>query len=101
MNSKFRFLIIAIFCFTCQIAKAQYTITQSDAIPLQGEWSFGLDPANMGITGKWYSDQLDKNARFDKVTVPHCFSTDPVISFLPELSGTANLLFGNDHKEKG
>ncbi len=54
---------------------AQYKISQPNAIPLHGEWSFALDPAEMGQAGKWYDSKIDGN-RFDKVTVPHCFSAD-------------------------
>ncbi len=59
---------------------AQYTIRQPNAIPLHGEWSFTLDPAKMGVKGAWYSDKVPTN-RFDKVTVPHCFSVDPRYGF--------------------
>jgi len=53
----------------------QYKISRPNAIPLHGEWSFALDPAEMGQAGKWYDSKIDGN-RFDKVTVPHCFSAD-------------------------
>ncbi|MBU1820043.1 MAG: beta galactosidase jelly roll domain-containing protein [Bacteroidetes bacterium] len=59
---------------------AQYTIRQPNAIPLHGEWSFTLDPADMGHKAGWYSDKVPTN-RFDKVTVPHSFSTDSRYGF--------------------
>ncbi|MFB9296415.1 glycoside hydrolase family 2 protein [Persicitalea jodogahamensis] len=65
---------------------AQYTIKYPDAIPLHGEWTFALDLADRGIAGKWYLDNITKNNRQDKVTVPHCFSADPRYLFY---TGTA------------
>ncbi|WP_247235659.1 glycoside hydrolase family 2 protein [Telluribacter sp. SYSU D00476] len=58
----------------------QYTIRESNAIPLHGEWSFTLDPGEMGLKGEWYSDKVP-TARFDKVSVPHSFSVDPRYGF--------------------
>jgi beta-glucuronidase len=78
MNSKFqRFLGIIVLSFLVNNVFAQYSIRHPDAIPLHGEWSFALDPAEMGISGKWYLDKVNQINRFDKVTVPHCFSVDP------------------------
>ncbi|MCF0052205.1 beta-galactosidase [Dyadobacter sp. LJ53] len=62
---------------TLQTSLAQFKIREPNAIPLQGEWLFALDPAEMGIKGKWYLDKLAQSNRLDKVTVPHCFSSDP------------------------
>lgn len=62
------------------LAHAQYSIRQPNAIPLHGEWHFALDPANMGEANKWYADNQQLN-RWDKVTVPHCFSVDPRYRF--------------------
>ncbi len=68
-------ILFVLFCIT-RSTFAQYAIKQPDAIPLHGEWSFALDPANMGISGKWFTKDVPQSYRFDKVTVPHCFSTD-------------------------
>ncbi len=57
-------------------AFAQYTIKNPAAIPLHGTWSFALDPAEMGVKGRWYSKAVMQENRFDKVTLPHCFSAD-------------------------
>jgi beta-glucuronidase len=78
MSVLFRILL---FLFLTQQAFAQYSIRQPNAIPLHGEWLFTLDPAEMGIPGKWYMDNVPQSYRFDKVTVPHCFSVDPRYGF--------------------
>jgi beta-glucuronidase len=78
MNFVFRLLL---FSLLTHQTIAQYSIRQSNAIPLHGEWSFALDPAEMGVPGKWYMDLGPQNHRFDKVTVPHCFSIDPRYGF--------------------
>lgn len=69
-------ILILIFCLS-QSAISQYAMRQKNAIPLHGEWSFALDPADTGVTGKWFMDKVAQSNRFDKVTVPHCFSVDP------------------------
>jgi beta-glucuronidase len=68
-----KFLLFVLFSTS---TFAQYTIKDPGAIPLHGEWSFAMDPANMGIAGKWYMKNVAQSGRFDKVTVPHCFSAD-------------------------
>ena len=78
-------------CFLCFFlislpTLAQYTIRQPNAIPLHGEWTFALDLADRGVTGKWYLEDITKNNRQDKVTVPHSFSADPRYLFY---TGTA------------
>lgn len=73
-------IFILTFCIS-KPASSQYTIKQPNAIPLHGEWSFALDPAEMGVPGKWFADQVAQGSRFDKVTVPHCFSADPRYGF--------------------
>ncbi|WP_342083302.1 glycoside hydrolase family 2 protein [Dyadobacter sp. OTU695] len=69
-----------------QPTAARYHIRQPDAIPLHGEWWFLLDPAGLGIANQWYRDGIAQESRQDKVTVPHCFSTDPRYEFY---TGTA------------
>jgi beta-glucuronidase len=78
-----------LFCFVALLSlqtQAQYTIRYPDAIPLHGEWTFALDLADRGVVGKWYLDNITKDNRQDKVTVPHCFSADPRYLFY---TGTA------------
>ena len=77
MTSKFSLLSVLIFLCIYENTSAQYNIRQPNAIPLHGEWSFALDPAEMGVPGKWFTDKVSQAGRFDKVTVPHCFSADP------------------------
>ncbi|WP_421825867.1 glycoside hydrolase family 2 protein [Larkinella sp.] len=64
---------------------AQYSIRDPKAIPLHGEWVFAMDPNDVGETGKWYREDAPLN-RWNKVTVPHCFSVDPRYQFY---TGTA------------
>ena len=45
-------------------------------ISLNGEWSFALDPVKVGEKEQWFLPDTDIRS-FDKVAVPHCFSTDP------------------------
>ncbi|GAA4413041.1 hypothetical protein GCM10023187_40870 [Nibrella viscosa] len=68
---------IAILLLSIQTLPAfsQHTIRQPNAIPLHGEWLFTLDPAAVGEREQWYRDNYPTN-RWDKVTVPHCFSAD-------------------------
>lgn len=71
----FRNLLLLTACLLARIAPAQYTIRQPNAIPLHGEWLFALDPAETGETGRWFRADAP-GQRWDKVTVPHCFSAD-------------------------
>lgn len=73
-------------CVFSNGVSAQYTIRHPDAIPLHGEWTFALDLADQGINGQWYLDNITRTDRQDKVTVPHCFSSDPRYLFY---TGTA------------
>lgn len=43
---------------------------------LEGSWAFGLDPVNVGIDDEWFHPDFPVE-KWDKVTVPHCFSVDP------------------------
>jgi beta-glucuronidase len=69
-----------------QPGAAQHHIREANAIPLHGEWWFLLDPAGLGMANQWYRDGIAQESRQDKVTVPHCFSTDPRYEFY---TGTA------------
>ena len=81
-----RFVIWLYICFLSNNVFAQYTIRQLDAIPLHGEWTFALDLADRGEIGQWYREGITRPGRQDKVTVPHCFSSDPRYLFY---TGTA------------
>ena len=72
-------ILILSFCLS-KTAFSQYAMRHQNAIPLHGEWAFVLDPAEMGVPGKWFTDKVGQS-RFDKVTVPHCFSVDPRYKF--------------------
>lgn len=74
MNSKI--LVLSLLLFSYLKVSAQYSIREPNAITLHGEWSFALDPGEMGMPGKWYTKDVAQSYRFDKVDVPHCFSTD-------------------------
>ncbi|WP_160290192.1 glycoside hydrolase family 2 protein [Flavihumibacter solisilvae] len=45
-------------------------------VDLGGNWTFALDPVRVGETQGWYEPGFNSSS-FDKVKVPHCFSTDP------------------------
>ncbi|WP_293304412.1 glycoside hydrolase family 2 protein, partial [Pedobacter sp. UBA5917] len=53
---------------------AQFSIRHKDAILLNGEWRFAMDPRDVGEKNGWYKQATKTN--WDKVTVPHCFSVD-------------------------
>ena len=86
MKSFSRFIFFILIAGNSWSAFAQYSIRQANAIPLHGEWNFAIDPAEMGVIGKWYSGDVKEAFRLDKVTVPHCFSADPRFQFY---TGTA------------
>ncbi len=48
---------------------------RSTAVSLNGEWSFALDPVGAGVRQEWFNPGLI-NEKWDKVTVPHCYSVD-------------------------
>lgn len=49
---------------------------QTARTPLDGEWVFALDPVDAGVAQEWFMPGLPVD-KWDKVSVPHCFSTDP------------------------
>lgn len=67
---KLRCVVIAILLFSTAL------YAQPKRIPLHGEWTFGLDPVNVGIEQEWFQASFSSE-RWDKVTVPHCYSIDP------------------------
>jgi beta-glucuronidase len=67
---KIKFLIIAMFLGPAAL------FAQSGQDALKGEWSFGLDPVNVGEKQEWFMPEFSLE-KWDKVTVPHCFSVDP------------------------
>ncbi|MCX6216718.1 glycoside hydrolase family 2 TIM barrel-domain containing protein [Spirosoma sp.] len=83
MRQRLLFLVLITLCASASFA--QYTIRDPNAIPLHGEWRFALDPVDAGERGNWYRDDASLN-RWEKVTVPHCFSVDPRFQFY---TGTA------------
>ncbi|WP_343674056.1 glycoside hydrolase family 2 TIM barrel-domain containing protein [Chitinophaga sp.] len=52
---------------------------------LNSEWTFAADPVKVGEKENW-QDTAFASGNFDKVKVPHCFSTDPRYFFY---TGTA------------
>ncbi|WP_037327784.1 glycoside hydrolase family 2 protein [Runella zeae] len=61
-------------------ALAQFSIRQTDAIPLHGQWAFAMDTREMGAMRGWFKEDYNVSG-WDKVTVPHCFSVDPRYQF--------------------
>ena len=49
-------------------------------VPLNGEWTFALDPVRSGELEGWFRKDFS-SAKFDKVVVPHCFSVDKRYEF--------------------
>ena len=43
---------------------------------LDGRWNFALDPVDAGVAQDWFKPGLPVD-KWDKVTVPHCYSVDP------------------------
>ena len=64
-----KFLVL-LFCLGGAL-QAQTTKTS-----LNGEWLFALDPVDAGVTQEWFKPGLPTD-KWDKVAVPHCYSTDP------------------------
>jgi beta-glucuronidase len=73
-------LSLLLISISTAFAQERYTIRYPDAIPLHGEWSFALDPAEVGQQEKWYRDTYPLKP-WDKVEVPHCFSVDARYQF--------------------
>src|SRR6185312_15764680 len=70
---KMKKLLLFLFIINLSCAvQAQHQSRQS----LHGEWLFALDPVEVGESGRWYATEFPRQ-RWDKVTVPHCFSIDP------------------------
>jgi len=65
------FLFLLVISLSCRV-QAQHQKKQS----LHGEWLFALDPVEVGESGRWHANEFPRQ-RWDKVTVPHCFSIDP------------------------
>lgn len=72
--------LTSLFLLLSFSAFAQYHIRQPDAIPLHGQWAFAMDPREVGATKGWFKDGYNVGG-WDKVSVPHCFSTDPRYQF--------------------
>ena len=67
---KIIFIILVIIL--CPVALR----AQSGLEILKGDWLFGLDPVNVGMDQEWFQPDFPVD-KWDKVTVPHCFSVDP------------------------
>ncbi|HEY9249344.1 MAG TPA: glycoside hydrolase family 2 TIM barrel-domain containing protein [Rariglobus sp.] len=49
---------------------------QTSRALLDGQWNFALDPVDAGVEQAWFKPGLSTE-KWDKVTVPHCYSVDP------------------------
>lgn len=83
---KFRFLLVVVFVLPVWLHAQTRTA-------LHGEWSFAMDPVQVGESHGWYAPGFPLT-RWDKVTVPHCFSVDPRYQFY---TGTAWYVKKFDH----
>lgn len=68
MNLKF--LIAGMFLLPAIL------FAQSAQDKLMGEWTFALDPVNVGVEQAWFQPEFPTE-KWDKVTVPHSYSVDP------------------------
>jgi hypothetical protein len=59
MKNLIKLSFLAILCFAARISIADNTI------PLEGEWRFALDPADVGTNENWYAKELP-----DKIQLP-------------------------------
>lgn len=77
MNSKGLYLSVLFIgaLLMVKYCQAQYFIKDPKAISLDGQWLFAMDPLDLGAAKGWYRQDYSKS-RWDKVEVPHCFSTD-------------------------
>lgn len=78
MRLKYLYLLLIILSLN---VRAQH----ASKVPLHGEWSFALDPVNIGEKDHWFKRDFPFS-RWDKVEVPHCFSLDGRYAFY---TGTA------------
>ncbi|HTF19293.1 MAG TPA: glycoside hydrolase family 2 TIM barrel-domain containing protein [Chryseolinea sp.] len=69
MKQLYLYLILL---FLTNVVCAQH----ATKVSLHGEWQFALDPLDIGEQRDWYTPVFPRG-RWDKVTVPHCFSIDP------------------------
>lgn len=69
MSPRLKFLGL-LFWLVCTLH------AQTAKTPLNGEWLFALDPVDAGVTQEWFKPGLPTD-KWDKVAVPHCYSTDP------------------------
>jgi beta-glucuronidase len=83
MNMKLNRLILLIITVVATLT------VKSQEISMNGEWSFALDPLSrgeaMGWDQPWKYNEKDSTFspdKFDKVTVPHCWSTDIRYNFV-------------------
>ena len=61
-----------VLVLNASVILAQHVVRET---PLHGEWSFALDPVNIGEKNKWFASDFPTK-RWDKVTVPHCYTID-------------------------
>jgi beta-glucuronidase len=95
--------ILSIFCLLVSfIISAQET-------SLNGEWSFALDPLSRGEAMDWekpwkYNEKDSANGyaaeKFDKVIVPHCWSTDIRYNFVGKAWYRKAIKIGEENKDK-
>jgi beta-glucuronidase len=77
-----QFILLIVTVFTTLLALSQ-------EISMNGEWSFALDPLSKGEAMGWdqpwkynEKDSIYSPEKFDKVNVPHCWSTDLRYNFV-------------------
>jgi hypothetical protein len=70
MNNKYLILLLIALTNTLSIAQTSKKGTSSSRqqIPLQGNWQFALDTANVGIREQWFSTNLPETVRLPGTT---------------------------------
>jgi beta-glucuronidase len=93
-------ILLLVFIFASFTAKSQ-------EISMNGEWSFALDPLArgeiMGWDQPWKYNEKDSTfspEKFDKVTVPHCWSTDIRYNFVGKAWYRKAFKLAEDAKDK-
>src|SRR4051794_28763443 len=69
-------LLIAVVLTSLNILSLSVRATGRTETSLGGEWSFALDPVNVGVEQEWFKPGIPLE-RWDKVIVPHSYSADP------------------------
>lgn len=74
-NVRYAFLTL-VSLVVCMVAPLRSAAKGTQAVSLNGEWRFGLDPVGVGEAQGWFEPGFI-NYQWDIVSVPHCYTVDP------------------------